>query len=82
MTWHECLPLSELLRRGLSKAQTAAAIGRGRMTVYREVHRNSVDGVYLPGQAQQLGEERRRSRTEHRKLDHPEVSQYARAGLD
>ena len=72
--------ISEMLEAGFSKGQIAQAIGRHRSSLYRELGRNSVDGVYAADQAQQLAEQRKR-RPRCRKLDDPQLAQYVRIRL-
>ena len=81
LTQGERKRISELLGMGLSKSQIAAAIGRDRSTIYREIGRNSCEGAYAPVRAQRLAEQRRRDRPRQRTLDELDVNEYVRCAL-
>lgn len=65
--------ISRLQAAGWSPPRIAAAIGRHRSSVNRELARNSSGGCYRAVKAQQLAEARRRERPLTRKMDKPEV---------
>ena len=73
--------LAQLRQRGASQKEIAAALGRNKGTICRELRRNSTGGEYLSAQAQRESERRRRERPLVRKMDVPEINQAVRAEL-
>jgi IS30 family transposase len=68
--------ISAYLQSGLSKSQIGRRLGRDRSSIYREIRRNSVKGVYDPQRAQALYQERRKECRPARKLDHTPLRHY------
>lgn len=73
LTIEERESISRMQASGHSTPQIAAAIGRHRSTINRELVRNSCDQGYRAIKAQQLAEARRRERPLLRKMDDPQV---------
>jgi transcriptional regulator with XRE-family HTH domain len=67
--------------RGCLQKEIAAALGRDKSTISRELRRNRVNEEYFAGQAQALAQQRRRERPLQRKLDAPDVNSAVRRGL-
>ncbi|MGB1238739.1 MAG: transposase, partial [Pseudomonadales bacterium] len=61
--------ISLLLAQGKSLTAVATALKIHRSTVYREIKRNSSDGLYKPEQAQVQARERRTKARKYRILD-------------
>jgi IS30 family transposase len=66
--------LARLHWREYTSDEIARRMGRHRSTIYRELKRNSTNGVYFPCQAQRQAERRRRERPLARKADRPSVN--------
>jgi len=81
LTQDERETISQLHFSGHSGDQIAAAIGRHRSTIYRELQRNSTDGKYSAHRAHKLAAQRKRNRPRMRKLDHPLVNEFVRSAL-
>jgi len=81
LTLEERDRLAQLRQQGANQKEIAAALGRNKGTISRELQRNATGGEYLAGQAQRKSECRRRERPLVRKLDVPEINQAVRAGL-
>lgn len=62
-------------------AEIAAALGRHRSTIYRELARNTGQRGYRPLQAQRFAEERREACRQPTKLSHPPLEKYVKAKL-
>jgi len=73
--------IAQLHQQGRSQAAIALAIGRHPSTISRELRRNATGGEYLPAQAQECAERRRRERPLTRKLDRPALQAFVRQGL-
>lgn len=73
--------LSQLRQQGASQKEIAAALGRNKGTICRELRRNSTGGEYLSAQAQRESERRRRERPIMHKMDVPEINHAVRAKL-
>jgi IS30 family transposase len=73
--------LAQLRGDGASKKEIARALKRSPSTISREIHRNSTEDEYLPGQAHRLAACRRRDRPLERKMDHPDLNHDVRSGL-
>jgi IS30 family transposase len=75
MTYHQITSeeryrLSALRKQGWSTGEIAAALGRHRSTIWREVHRNAkVDGSYRPTKAIEYAGARRRRSRRNRQFD-------------
>jgi transposase, IS30 family len=73
--------IAELKHQGSRQNAIARALQRSPSTICRELKRNSSDGKYLAGQAQQRAERRRRERPLLRKMDDPKIKAAVRKGL-
>ncbi|MEM6692043.1 MAG: helix-turn-helix domain-containing protein, partial [Planctomycetota bacterium] len=65
--------ISRMQAAGQSRAQIASALGRHRSTVYREINRNAVGGVYRAVSAHRISLERRKHRALVGKMFQPEI---------
>jgi IS30 family transposase len=81
LTMEERDRIAHLHHRGFLQKEIAAALGRDKSTISRELRRNLVNGEYFAGQAQELAQQRRRERPLDRKLDDPERNAAVRRGL-
>lgn len=73
--------IAQMFHQGTNRLEIAQALGRSPSTVGRELARNATGGEYLPGQAQEHAELRRRQRPLQRKMDRPEINHFVRLGL-
>lgn len=73
--------ISQMRYAGCSAARIARELGRNRSTICRELARNGVEGRYAAHRAQDLADERRRTRPRVRKVDRPETNAAVRQGL-
>lgn len=73
--------IAELVHRSADQKEIAAALGRARSTISRELRRNRTGEEYYAAQAQQQAERRRRERPLVRKMDHPEINETVRTRL-
>jgi IS30 family transposase len=81
LTLEERDRIAELSHRRADQKEIAAALGRSRGTISRELRRNRTGENYYAAQAQRQAERRRRERPLERKMDDPELNQAVRAGL-
>ena len=81
LTLEERERLAQFKATGKTQAEIAKLLGRHPSTISRELRRNGQDQDYWPAAAQRQAQERRRDRDYPRKMDHPKVSQFVRAGL-
>lgn len=56
-----------------SISKIAKELNRNKSTISREIHRNSIDGEYLPSKAQEQYHARRENCRRHKILDNPEL---------
>lgn len=73
--------IAELKHQGSRQNAIARALQRSPSTICRELKRNSSDGKYLAGQAQQRADRRRRERPLLRKMDDPKIKAAVCKGL-
>jgi IS30 family transposase len=73
--------ISQMHFAGLSDAEIGRVLGRHRGTIGRELARNSRAGRYSAYVAQELADERRRTRPRLGKVDRPETNAVVRQGL-
>jgi len=73
--------ISELREAGYSRGEMAHALGRSKSTISRELERNRVGCLYCPQLAHEKAQERRRQRPLMRKMDHPQIADQVRRGL-
>jgi len=73
--------LAQLRHRRASQQEIAAALGRSKSTISRELKRNRTGDEYYAGQAQAEAERRRRERPITRKMDDPQINERVRRGL-
>ena len=73
--------IAELWQQGAVQKEIAAAVGRSRGTISRELRRNQTDGSYYAAQAQRQAERRRRERPLVRKMEDPQLNQIVRSHL-
>ena len=74
--------LAQLLALELPKKEIAARLKKNRSSVYRELERNSGPVGYLPSEAQQRAEARRRLPRRPAKLSDPRVREYVGRRLE
>lgn len=60
LSLEERIEIKALLNANISKPKIAAQLGRSKMTIYREIERNSVDGVYEPNLANKMTKSRKK----------------------
>src|SRR5688500_7176793 len=69
--------IARFLALKLTRRKIAELLGRDVRTIYAEINRNSVGDEYLPGQAEQLKERRRREgRKKAAKMNRNETRSY------
>jgi IS30 family transposase len=73
--------ISQMHFAGLSHAQIGRSLGRHRGTIGRELARNSVAGRYAAHVAQDLADERRRTRPRVSKVERTQTNAAVRRGL-
>ena len=73
--------IAELKHQGSRQNAIARALKRSPSTICRELKRNSSDGKYRAGQAQQRADRRRRERPLLRKMDEPKIKAAVCRGL-
>jgi IS30 family transposase len=81
LTISEREKISQMHFAKASNTEIAAALGRSRSTIQRELKRNSPDGVYSAMQAQVVAEKRRANRPLIRKMDRPGINESVRNRL-
>ena len=81
LTLEERDRIAQLRHQGVDQKGVAAALGRSRATISRELRRNGAGEDYYAGQAQRESERRRRERPLVRKMDDPQINQQVREGL-
>ena len=81
LTLEERDRIAQLRHSGANGKEIAQRLQRSESTIGRELDRNSLDGEYLAGQAQQQSDQRRRERPLKRKMDDPQINQFVRHGL-
>lgn len=82
LTSEERERLAQLHHRGENRAEIARQLDRHSTTISRELRRNGVAGGYLPVQAHERAQERRRRRPLTRKMDRPDTGGFVRRGLE
>lgn len=75
-TFQERQILYRLIKARRPKAEIAAALGRDRSTLYRELSRNAGGRGYRPKQAQRKADERRLACRREPKMKDPELKKY------
>lgn len=73
--------IAQLKQSGFDQQTIANKLDRSPSTISRELRRNSISGEYLPAQAQEQAESRRRNRPLTRKMDRPELNCFVRRCL-
>ena len=73
--------IAQLRHQGADQKEVAAALGRSRSTISRELRRNRMGENYYAGHAQREAERRRRERPITRKLEGAELNEAVRTGL-
>ena len=73
--------IAQMFHQGTSRIEIAQTLGRSPSSVGRELARNATGGAYLPVQAQEHAERRRRQRPLQRKMDRPEINDFVRLSL-
>lgn len=81
LTKEQRFVLAQLSQLKLKKVEIAERLGVHRSTIYNELKRNSGPKGYLPEEAQQRTDARRRVRR-RRKMDDPETGRYVRERLE
>ena len=81
LTLEERDRIAECRHRGADQKEIAAAIGRSRATISRELRRNAAKDNYYAAQAQRQAERRRRERPLVRKMDDPQLNETVRTRL-
>lgn len=76
LTFQEREVLYRMKKAAKPVQEIAAALGRDRSTIYREVNRNTGGRGYRPTQAQRLADERRKACRQPTKLSNPEIKKY------
>jgi IS30 family transposase len=82
LTMQERKQIAEMHAALQSQKRIAAALGRHRTTIGRELARNRERFAYCPFVAQQKAEERRRRRPLVPKMERPEIVERVRCGLE
>ncbi len=80
LTLEERDRIAECRHRGADQKEIAAAIGRSRATISRELRRNAAEDSYYAAQTQRHAE-RRRERPLVRKMDDPQLNEAVRTRL-
>lgn len=81
LTAEEREVIGQMRYSGHGPTAIAAALGRHKSSISRELHRNRSQGTYSALEAQRLAEQRRRDRPRQRKIDRPEINDAVRSGL-
>jgi IS30 family transposase len=81
LTLEERDRIAQLWHQGAEQKSIAAALGRCRSTISRELRRNGTHGVYFAAQAQRESQRRRRERPLERKMANPQLNKLVREGL-
>lgn len=81
LTAEEREVIGQMRYSGHGPTAIAAALGRHKSSISRELRRNRSGGTYSALEAQRLAEQRRRERPRQRKIDRPEINEAVRGGL-
>ena len=81
LTFQERGVLYRLNKAKRPKAEIAAALGRNRSTIYRELNRNTGGRGYRPKQAQRKADRRRLRCRRRTKMSDPKLKRYVTAAL-
>ena len=81
LTVQEREVISQMRSSGYGPTAIAAALGRHKSSISRELRRNGSAGTYSALEAQRSAEQRRRERPRPRKIDRPDLHQAVRRGL-
>ena len=81
LTFLEREKISQMRYSKASSGEIALALGRAKSTISRELRRNSLCGVYLAVNAQEVSQKRRRERPIELKMDRTAINQQVRMGI-